>query len=121
MHYLTIVGIRGNQLIVHNSASGTPGVTQTRSIDSILADSADQKAVELVWLQKIEDPREVTRQFKNLSYDENTKQYREKVKNFSENIGQKKGVGAWKTLDEKDGDIADLIMEGIYLPKQLQA
>ncbi|MBQ6443017.1 MAG: hypothetical protein IJJ13_10570 [Lachnospiraceae bacterium] len=120
-HYLTIVGIRGNQLIVHNSASGTPGVTEIRSIDSILADRSNQKAVELVWLQKIEDPKDVTRQFKNLSYDENTKQYREKVKNFSENIGQQKGVGAWKALDEKDEDIADLIMEGIYLPKQLQA
>lgn len=120
LHYLTIVGIDGDKLIVHNSSSNTPGVTETRDISSVLGNSEGHKAVELVWLQKIEDPKEITRKYKNLSYDENKKEFHEKVKNFSENIGQTSGVGAWKTLEEKDQDISDLIMDGIYLPKTFE-
>ena len=117
VHYLTIVGIEKDELIVHNS-SGNPAVTERRKISDVLCDSESQKSVELIWLQKIEDPKNVTDQFKNVTYDPNTKQFSEKVRNYSENIAQNKGVGAWKNLDEKDDDIADLVMDGIYLPKQ---
>ncbi len=122
MHYLTIVGIDGDTLKVHNSANADnkPGTIETRSINSIISEDATARGVELVWFQSITDPAQITNQFKNISYDQNTKQFGQNVKNYSENIGQKEGIGAWKTLDEKDEDIADLVMEGIYLPKQLQ-
>lgn len=117
-HYYTIVGIKGNKLVVHNSSHDPATETQELLISDVLRDSEQQKAVELMWLQKIENPQEVTNQFKNVAYDPNTKQFSEKVKNYSENIAQNKGVGAWKNLNEKEDDIADLVMDGIYLPKQ---
>ena len=118
LHYVTIVGIDGDDLIVHNS-SADPHQTQRWKVSDVLADEEDQRAVELVWFQKIKDPSEVTKQYRNLEYNPTYRCFGEKVKNYSENIAQKNGVGAWKNLDEKKDDISDLVMDGIYLPPQL--
>lgn len=119
LHYYTIVGIDGGDLIVHNSLNADPRTTQRLNIQSVMNAYDGAGNVELTWFEKINDPRQITDQYKNIGYDPQTRRFTAKERNFSENIAQKNGVGAWKNLDEKEADIAPLVEDGIYLPQQL--
>ncbi len=118
-HYLTITGIDKDVLKVHNSL-GDPSKTEFRRISDILMENESQRGIELMWFQKIKRPEDVTDKFKNVTYDPVKKEFGQSVGNYSENIAQKKGVGAWKNLTEKDADIAELVQDGIYLPRQFE-
>ncbi|MCR5654471.1 MAG: hypothetical protein K6G07_02385 [Lachnospiraceae bacterium] len=129
LHYMTIVGIEGDKLKLHNSASGSPGVPETMSIGSILegAKLVGGKAylngsatVEIMFLQKEKDPAELTAKYSGLHYDANARRYSaERDVINAENVAHVNGVEAHLDRMQMDEDLMDLYTDSIYLPKQI--
>ncbi len=119
MHYVTIIGIDGDTLHIKDSNNGT---RTKMSISDVTDVDVYARPVELVWLEKIEDPKALADQFTTLDYDEETKtfsanEHMREVGSYEEEIAHTQGVGAWKTLEDKDSDVGSLISEAVYLPK----
>ncbi|MBQ7676845.1 MAG: hypothetical protein IJT32_01300, partial [Lachnospiraceae bacterium] len=118
-HYTTIVGItQGSVLKVHNSyPPKDPTQVVDKNLDEIFIGSENQSAIELTWFDQVTP--ELTGQFSDLAYDEQTKTYSSKSKITSENVAQKNGVIARKTPVELPEDMRGLIQEDVYVPRQI--
>ena len=120
MHYVTIIGIDGDQLTVCDSNNSAVIDNTTYKVSDLFSEHAGTFAVELTWLESIEDPNAVAEQYTNLKYDPNTGKYESEGMNQTECIGLCEGVEAWKSFTNKEEDIRQFYSEGIYLPKKFE-
>ena len=111
-HYVTIVGIEGQELIYANSS--TAKVEHRSSVDNFLDRSGTGSSIDLTWFSKVGDIKKLTEDFKTLKYD--------KEKGFSsasENAGDvlyvshDKGVDATRSVDDELH-----VTESIYVSKE---
>ncbi len=118
-HYVTITGIDGDMLKIRDSNNST---RTTMKLSDVTEVDAYSRPVELVWLEKIQDPAATAGTFSTLDYDKETGTFASngrmrEVGSYEEEIAHKKGVGAWRTVDDKDSDISVFVSEAIYVPK----
>ena len=114
-HYYTIYGLQGDTLKVFDSTN----YKKELSVKSVM--NGGRSVRELVWLEKIEKPEDVNKEFSGVDYDDDTGSFKLKETGShqftEEEIAHNEGIGVWKNLDDKSGDVADMVSEGIYLPK----
>ena len=118
-HYVTITGIDGDMLKIRDSNNST---RTTMKLSDVTEVDAYSRPVELVWLEKIQDPAATAGTFSTLDYDKETGTFASngrmrEVGSYEEEIAHKQGVGAWRTVDDKDSDISVFVSEAIYVPK----
>lgn len=116
-HYVTITGIKGDQLEVCDSNMSRVASDTVYKVSSLFNPENPLSTLELTWFERIDDPQEIAGKYQNLSYDGKSRTFTGKPEKAVENIALHDGVEAWKTVEEKDEDISLFYAEGIYLPK----
>ena len=119
-HYLTIVGIDGENLKVVDSLKSRRGKIQTVKL-SELFDEQRAQIVEIVWMGKIRPVEDLKKEYKKLEYDEE-KGFSNKDPLMEEitNVAQTKGVMVTKYNEDMEVFV-DGVRECVYLPKQYKA
>ena len=120
-HYVTIVGLNGDQLSVYDSQHPGALDSDTYTVSELFSPDATSATVELTWLEDVGDPKETANQYSKLAYNEKESAFTSTGVNETECIGLNDGVEAWKTFEEKEEDIRQFYSEGIYLPKKFTA
>lgn len=113
-HFVTIVGMKGDELTVLNSTSGDAGLKDTRSIDVLVGSN---KPIELCWLQDLKLTKEGAlenhslKNFPGISYDKGKVSGEAAVNE----IMNKSGKTFVKASKDKNMEIYD----SIYVPEQV--
>ena len=128
LHYVTVVGMEGDTLMVHNSSSGTPGTPQPRSIDSVISMAElegnrfrmqGSATIELTFLQRIQDPSVLSEKYRNLEYNAQTKRFHApRAVTNAENISRVNGVEGHLDRMDMEEDVRDLYSDSIYVPQE---
>jgi hypothetical protein len=118
-HYYVITGINGDTLEVCDSLKKY--ASKTLNIQDVIGQNENSdpllRPVELVWLDKIQDPDGLAKEFKGLKYDEKTGAFSTDQEKFSDNVAHVMGVDVAKEPDEHPEDVSSYIEERIYVPK----
>ncbi len=118
-HYYVITGINGDTLEVCDSLKKY--ASKTLDIKDVIGNTQNsdplQRPVELVWLDKIDDPKELTKEFKDLKFDEKTGVFSTDQQKFSDNVAHVLGVDVAKEPEECQEDVSSYVEERIYVPK----
>ncbi len=116
-HYYFITGIAGEKLEVCDSKDGPDAVEMLDVKDVIGKGDPQGRPVELVWLDKIEDPKALQKEFRGLGYDEDTGAFSTQQPREVRNIAHKMGIDVVKDAEDVPKDVSSYVSESIYLPK----
>ncbi len=119
-HYVTITGINGDDITIQNSLKPEGKTQEVKKVDQLFNRLISTgNPVELVWLSDMKTPKELTKEYSNLSYDEE-KGYsliRPNEEGVAD-ITHTKGLAVKKELDDM-GPGMESITEVAYIPNPL--
>ncbi len=119
-HYMTIVGMDGENIKYLDSNKGDPQKIRNTTIEEgFLFRLAEGHPVVFNWLSDLESPEALKRKYSNLDYDERQGfSAKETQVDSALYLGQTKGVVVSKNPEEVESGYAPYVNESVYIPKK---